>query len=155
MLSTYYRQPRISIQRIRKRHPTWFYVRDLDTSDYCKGRAWRQWNPTVDFDQHLDLFIGTDTTINATAVLTGDTDHDFRFLDNKDNPVYDYFSGLIGTFVSPTQVTAGGGNPGGGGNTPPPTLTLTTANFDVSSTDKADAIGAQMQCILRVRLSMM
>ena len=115
-------------------YPTWFYVRDLDTSDSTAKVELGDNGTTVDFDQHLDLFSGTATTIIATAVLTGDTDHDFRLLDNKANPVYDYFSGLIGTFVSPTQVTAGGETSGGGGTTTEPTtLTLTTASFGVAS----------------------
>ena len=96
--------------------PFWSYVRDVDTAsslvqvgvvnpgeDDGDGNIINaDLTPTVSFDRTLDLFIGTDTTIDATAVLTGDTDHNYMPLTTQQDPVLNYYDGFITDWKAPT-----------------------------------------------------
>ena len=54
----------VSLSEVKK--PEWFYVDKINHADnYTSIDA-------IEFDQHIDLFVGQDETISATAVLIGD-----------------------------------------------------------------------------------
>ena len=42
---------------------------------------------TISFDNNIDLFIGEDTTIDATAVLKGDVSNSYETLSSSENPI--------------------------------------------------------------------
>jgi hypothetical protein len=44
-------------------------------------------NAGISFDSNIDLFIGEDTTIDATAVLKGDVSNSYETLSSSENPI--------------------------------------------------------------------
>jgi hypothetical protein len=99
--------------------PVWYYVQDL-RSTTTLGTDSESSSTTVSFDKNIDLFIGKNTTINATAVLVGDTTHSFKALPSSEDYIKEAFGAFLnkGTDVkgSVTSNDNGGDNQNNGGD---------------------------------------
>jgi hypothetical protein len=64
-------------------YPTWSYIDNVEMVDPFLGPMTKD---TVSFDNNIDLFVGSDTTINATAVLKGDVSDSYETLSSSIDP---------------------------------------------------------------------
>ena len=64
-------------------YPTWSYIDNVEMVDPFMGPMTKD---TVSFDNNIDLFVGSDTTINATAVLKGDVSDSYETLSSSIDP---------------------------------------------------------------------
>lgn len=81
--------------------PTWSYLSDTASIDTASASS-------VTFDNSLSMFVGQNTEINATAILRGDVNGNYKYPEYNSDVIKDYYYEAANWFIGSPELQIGG-----------------------------------------------